>query len=431
MLPDGFPHKQLFVALAVSVVFSTLFINAMTAARILRLLKLDRLNARDEALYRKSLELAHESVFSSISRIAQTGALSLDLVERQREKAAQALNLGPAHGAEAGQIASDARFAVSSLLMEERRRYDERLQEGALSRAAYRQLIHSVVLRLEMFEQGGVEGASQLDPLVEEKGMSFPMLEKLGLRGRRRMIRLLSVRLETLLYFKLSLMDARNAVNHPTARTLSEHWDAMADEWLKRFYQGYPHYAAAVQTLFVSNSFRAGGQAVLERLVEMGLISRGIATRAQEKMNMTYRQASSEAWQLLRPSPAYLVARLPMFKELPKTAVRRLVESGKVRVFSAGHRIVKNNEKRSSLFLIVAGIVELHQTGEDGAQAVKRLFTGDVFGERSLLREEPQADTVTAVIATELLEIDSANFQHVLYEFPYAREAIYAKFAGG
>src|SRR5262249_38866943 len=91
LLPEGFPHKQLFAVLAIAVVASTLLINALTTRGVLRVLRLDQLEPADQRFYVEALDLAQDAAFEQLSRAADTGGLSPALVEQQRASAAELL----------------------------------------------------------------------------------------------------------------------------------------------------------------------------------------------------------------------------------------------------------------------------------------------------------------------------------------------------
>ena len=97
-----------------------------------------------------------------------------------------------------------------------------------------------------------------------------------------------------------------------------------ADAYLQDFYKTYPHYSATIQSLVISKSMRARSQKTLRELFDIGLISVAVFTKAETLFSSIHRSSLLEAHRLVRPSTAYLLARIPLFKQLPRTAVGAL-----------------------------------------------------------------------------------------------------------
>ena len=90
-LPENFPQKKLFLALATAVVFSTLFINALTTRKVLSFLRLDQLLPLELRDLGRAAELVHGAVFDPLLTAAREGALSAQLVAEQDQKFAKSI----------------------------------------------------------------------------------------------------------------------------------------------------------------------------------------------------------------------------------------------------------------------------------------------------------------------------------------------------
>lgn len=79
---------------------------------------------------------------------------------------------------------------------------------------------------------------------------------------------------------------------------------------------------------------------------------------------------------------------------------------------AAGETIFRKGDPATSLYVIAAGEVCVHQDGYN----LNHLFERDVFGELALLDGEPRVATVTAVTDTQLLRLDQEPFYELLSE---------------
>lgn len=98
-----------------------------------------------------------------------------------------------------------------------------------------------------------------------------------------------------------------------------------------------------------------------------------------------------------------------LFSVLDDTERLRLVEAGRLHLFGAGERVVKQGDAGQSLFVVLEGRVRV--TIEPSGHEVAVTQAGGVFGEMSMLTGDPRTATVTAAVDTQLLEIDAAQFR--------------------
>lgn len=79
---------------------------------------------------------------------------------------------------------------------------------------------------------------------------------------------------------------------------------------------------------------------------------------------------------------------------------------------AAGQPIFTKGDPGSSLYIIVAGEVRVH----DGVSTLNHLGERDVFGEMALLDPAPRSASVTAVADTLLLRLDAEPFYELMDE---------------
>jgi small-conductance mechanosensitive channel/CRP-like cAMP-binding protein len=116
--------------------------------------------------------------------------------------------------------------------------------------------------------------------------------------------------------------------------------------------------------------------------------------------------------------PAVL-ARVPLLQHLDPGAIRMLERSAQMHELPAGRVVVEEGDPGSSLFVVIAGLLEAAQRDASGRpRPVGRLLAGDVFGEISLLTGAPRIATVRALTSVTLVEIDKQHLWPVFDAYP-------------
>jgi small-conductance mechanosensitive channel/CRP-like cAMP-binding protein len=114
-----------------------------------------------------------------------------------------------------------------------------------------------------------------------------------------------------------------------------------------------------------------------------------------------------------------LLANLPLFEELPAIQLRALAGFAHHEHYDAGEVLVREGERRDSLFLIERGQVKVVKGAEDGdSLELAILGGGDFFGERSLLTGEPRGATVISLTGCECFILDRESIAPFLVADP-------------
>jgi len=83
--------------------------------------------------------------------------------------------------------------------------------------------------------------------------------------------------------------------------------------------------------------------------------------------------------------------------------------------FAAGQTIFKEGDHADVMYVIQSGEVEVRYNGHP----IETLGEGNIFGEMSLISEEPRAATVIALTEVRLVPIDLKRFMFLVEETPY------------
>jgi len=105
---------------------------------------------------------------------------------------------------------------------------------------------------------------------------------------------------------------------------------------------------------------------------------------------------------------------------------QELITRFSARTIHPGHKLVKQGEEASSIFLLASGGVQVSSIDSDGDTVIlAELGPGDVVGEISLVLKRPANADVVAVHTTVALELTRAAFQEAIRAHPALLTKLY------
>ena len=119
-----------------------------------------------------------------------------------------------------------------------------------------------------------------------------------------------------------------------------------------------------------------------------------------------------------------LLATSPLFRPFNHQQQLDLIRRFDGHEIAAGTVIIREGDAGQGLFVVLSGEVEVskRQAGGSGALSLARLRAGDVFGEMSLLSNQPTTATVTAARASTILFLARDYFQRLVEALPTIRQ---------
>ena len=91
--------------------------------------------------------------------------------------------------------------------------------------------------------------------------------------------------------------------------------------------------------------------------------------------------------------------------------------------FKPGEVIFREGDIGREVYVIKSGAIEVLMRQPDGSeQVIKRLGSGDHFGEMALLRRAPRNATVRATTAAEVFKVSAGNFMALYTSLPGFRD---------
>lgn len=115
-----------------------------------------------------------------------------------------------------------------------------------------------------------------------------------------------------------------------------------------------------------------------------------------------------------------VLADVPLLAVLSQDELTELARHSAVNVFSAGEQVMRAGEDGDSMVVVLEGRLDV--LVED--RLVATLWPGECAGEMSLLTGSPRSATVTAAIATNLLEVPKSALTPILQSNPLLVERI-------
>ncbi len=125
-----------------------------------------------------------------------------------------------------------------------------------------------------------------------------------------------------------------------------------------------------------------------------------------------------------------LLARIPLFSELSTEQLRLLAFSAVRLNLSPGQVLFREGTLAGSGYVVVYGGIEL-STGQGGRrQVLAACEQGSLIGELALFIETKRPATATAVISSEVLDIDRKLVTRMLSEYPHVATRLRRILAG-
>ena len=112
-----------------------------------------------------------------------------------------------------------------------------------------------------------------------------------------------------------------------------------------------------------------------------------------------------------------MLQRASLFSELNLQELQSIAAIIKIRREGRHSIIVQEGESGDRLFIIMKGSVKVSYYTQDGREVILSILDqGEMFGELSLLDEQPRSATVTTLEATELAMIRRSDFQKLMLD---------------
>ncbi len=441
--PGLAPEVKRFVAvLATGFVLFTLFVNGTTLRPILRLLKLDQLSPRDEALRDNVLALSLSDLRDSLAATAvdyrmdeaiaaETLAGYSDRIRKvtQRRETRVAASTG-----ERAEVLERDKLAIAlvALASHERRLVLDHHAEGTASR----RVVEALLRRADaMVDAARTDGRSGYTAAVKRSardtiGFKFAhfLHRRLGietpLAGR------LAERFEQLLVTRMLLDELSRFAELKLARFLDERMIQIVNDilairrdrtrrMLDALQAQYPEYLAALERRILEQAALRQEQQAYRGLYEEGLIGQELYEDLSRRLRLRGALSQTRPHLDLGLKPGELMRRIDLFRHLAPDQAERLGKLARPLIAVPGDKLVRKGERGDSVYFISSGAVEVILPGKPVT-----LGRGDIFGEMALLTGEPRRADVIAVTYSQLLVLHASDFRGFLKANPDVQATI-------
>jgi CRP/FNR family cyclic AMP-dependent transcriptional regulator len=121
------------------------------------------------------------------------------------------------------------------------------------------------------------------------------------------------------------------------------------------------------------------------------------------------------------PADAKLLADLPLFSSLGPEELGLLAQAVEIRRLETGQALFKAGDLGEAMYIVVSGEMEISVVDRAGQKIVLTgRHRGDVFGELAMLDAGPRTASATAIVPTELLELDRSDLLLLVTKKPEA-----------
>ncbi|MGE5270500.1 MAG: cation:proton antiporter, partial [Thiohalocapsa sp.] len=426
--------KDFIAVLATGFVLFTLLVNGLTLRPVIKLLRLDRLSPRDQAIRDKVLALSLADVREIIGDTAEAyrvapvaaGAIGRHYEARIEELAAQP-------GVE--QAISDAdriRIGLVALANRERRIILDHHEQNTVSGAAIERLLRNTNRILDAARSEGQEGYDRAAQalLGFTRGFRAAHLLHRTLHLDAPLRRALSIRFEMLLTRRLVLEELakfarerlRAVLGAEVAQILADAIaarSAATTSVLDALRLQYPEHADELERRFLEQTGFQLLSARYRDLFEEGLIAGDLLDDLEREHRELHHQTKRRTPLDLGLDTRQLIGSFAMFAGLEPTELDALVRLFRPRLILPDEVLIRRGERGRGMFFISSGAVEVRlPTGG------VRLGSGEFVGEMALLSRRPRQADVVSLGYGRVLELSAADFARFVGAYPRAKAEI-------
>ncbi len=442
-LPD-YPFKDLFIALVTGAVLFTLLVQGLTIKPAMRAMKLDQPPLADRlALIERDLT-AHQRALQRLPALQRGGLFSSRVAHRLSLNSHHAITQARQQidQLRQEQLSSEQEFNLFFLraLAEEKAYYIEMYDLGHLSEATARRLLAILEQQTDTLRYDhGFHTVNQhrhyeyiehwLFRLLGENTPLHGLVERLRIshighyyetvwghfQGSNHVIQSLE-RLASLESTQPDIVD----------RVLEyyRHWNSLAMDKLHRLNHDFPEFALLTQERLSKRVVLLAELETTREQARLGTIPKGLADEIETDVDRRLNRLRGQPIQKLNDDPALLLARVPLFAQLPPRLMQRVAEKCEAITLEKHDYLIRQGSHNSDLFMVSRGSVRLERHNNGQAQRLSTLIAGDSFGESALLGEGRPDLSVVAQTPTRLYTLSRSRLQHLMEQDEELKERL-------
>ena len=127
---------------------------------------------------------------------------------------------------------------------------------------------------------------------------------------------------------------------------------------------------------------------------------------------------------------ADLLARVPIFADLPASDLRQIAALSHPRRFAAGETVFREGDHSNTCYIVRSGHARAIREHSDGRQIALATFgPGDIFGELAMFDDEERSASIEAIDAVDALAILGPDMRRLMLQRPEIAVALAAALA--
>jgi CRP-like cAMP-binding protein len=126
----------------------------------------------------------------------------------------------------------------------------------------------------------------------------------------------------------------------------------------------------------------------------------------------------------------HILKQIPLLKELNEQDHQEIIKHIKMEYYPKGHRIFKEGDEATTMYIIKSGIVRIFHAGETASfdKEVAMLADNDFFGEMALISEQPRNANAQVVEDAQVFTLKKEDLIKLISENPNFAASVSGEF---
>jgi len=442
-----FAQREVFVALVMGAVLSTLLVKGLSIEWLVRWLGLDAPLVADRLARLEGDFTAKQSAMDRLPTLLSSGLFAGAIAMRlqvQYEKRLDSIKAAIEELHRTELVDDDTQHALLSLrgLAEEKSLYVDMLNKGHLSERAFRLLLLVLQQQLDAVrgrgtyrdgQSGGVarhrledavlhlvNKVAALAPLAARLHWQRIVLDYEIARARLQSSRRVLDVLDTLARVEATpryIVDTLRYQYQRTYDTVQHALDQIAEQ--------FPDLINDMQERLARRLLLVAEAEAIAQQAEHGTLPAPVAVRLEEDIAHELHSLQGHDVARLKLEPLTLVQRMPGFQDIPLEQLAGIAIRMHLQIVPAGQVILQQGEPGDYMYFIAHGVVRVARAEHGESRDLATMMAGEFFGEAALLSgRQPRNATVTAVTPCTLYRLHRDDLRVAMATQPAIRKAL-------
>jgi len=444
-----FAQREVFVALVMGAVLSTLLLKGLSIEWLVRWLGLDAPLVADRLACLEGDFTAKQRAMDRLPALLSSGLFAGAIAMRLQvhyEKRLDSIKAAIEELHRTELMDDDTQHALLSLrgLAEEKSLYVEMFNKGHLSERAFRQLLLALQQQLDAVRIRGRDAYQEVQPvrvarhrledavlrLVNKVAALAPLAARLHwqrivldyevARARLQSSRRVLDVLDTLARVEATpryIVDTLRYQYQRTYETVQHALDQIAEQ--------FPDLINDMQERLARRLLLVAEAEAIAQQAEHGTLPAPVAVRLEEDITHELHRLQGHDVARLKLEPITLVQRMPGFQDIPLEQLADIAIRMHLQVVPEGQVILRQGEPGDYMYFIAHGVVRVTRAEHGESRDLATMMAGEFFGEAALLSgRQPRNATVTAVTPCTLYKLHRDDLRVAMATQPAIRKAL-------